>query len=363
MKNQVRVLHVITGLGSGGAEMFLMNMYRNMDHEKIVFDFLLQSNENIYREELASYGSQIWQIPPYFKHPLQNHTELKKILAQGYPIIHVHANALMYITPILLAEKAGVPCRIMHSHSTSVIFKWALPYHILNKKRVKKSATHCFACSEDAGVWMFGSDYTVIQNAIELDRFAFCPELRDKYRQELGIADDELVIGQIGRLRELKNQSFSLESFRILTMEKANCRLLFVGDGSDEAELREKAQALGIANRVSFLGVRTDVSGLMNAFDLLLFPSLYEGLGIVTVEAQANGLPVVCSTAVPESCVFAENVHRRSLELGPEAWAEEILSMDLSRTDNWRKLAEAGFDIRQAAQKLQDFYIRASEAG
>ena len=357
MDNRVRVLQVIAGMGSGGAEMFLMNMYRNMDHDKIVFDFLLQSSENIYKEELESYGSKIWEIPPYYKKPFQNHSALKKVLAKGYPIVHVHANALLYITPILYAEKAGISCRIMHSHNTSMYYKWALPYHNLNKIRIKKHATHCFACSEEAGTWMFGSDYTVISNAIDLERFAFRPDLRDKYRSELGISEGDLAIGQIGRLFSTKNQSFSLDVFHEVLMQRKNCRLLFIGIGGDEAMLREKATKLGIADRVSFLGVRTDVSSLVNAFDLLLLPSLYEGFPVVMVEAQANGLPILCSSAVTERSVLSSNVWRLPLEIGKEKWAESILSADPQRLDNRKILSEAGFDIRRQAKQLQAFYL------
>lgn len=359
MDNRVRVLHVITGMGSGGAEMFLMNMYRNMDHDKIVFDFLLQSDENLYKDELESFGSRIYQIPPYFRHPIQNYAALKRILKKEYSIIHIHGNALMYIEPILCAEKIGIPCRIMHSHSTSLFYKWARPYHELNKRRIAKHATHRFACSEEAGAWMFGSDFTVIRNAIDLDCFAFQNELRAKYRRELGIADDDYVIGQIGRLREVKNQSFTLDVFQQILARRDYCRLLFIGEGADEASLRSKARLLGMEGRVSFLGVRTDVSNLFNAFDIMAFPSLYEGLGIVMIEAQANGLPVICSTNVPETCVYAPNVRRLPLELGAAAWADAILTADVHRVDCHRKLAEAGFDIRTEAEKLQDFYLNA----
>lgn len=357
MDDRVRVLHVITGMGSGGAEMFLMNMYRNMDHSSIVFDFLLQSDENLYKEELESYGSRIWQIPPYFKHPLKNRVALKQVLKNGFSAVHVHANGLLYIEPILLAHHYGIPCRIMHSHSSSMYYKWALPLHQLNRFRIRGHVTQRFACSEEAGRWMFGSDFTVIQNAIDLDQFAFNPKARTQYRRELQISEDELVIGQIGRLYSTKNQSFSLQVFQQVLKKRTDCRLLFVGSGSDEEMLGKMAREMSIADKVSFLGVRTDVNELINAFDLLLFPSLYEGLPIVTIEAQANGLPIVCSNAVPESCVLSPNMSRLSLELGPEKWAEAILSADLTRTDNRKRLADAGFDILQEAEKLQKFYL------
>lgn len=360
MDQRVRVLHVITGMGSGGAEMFLMNMYRNMDHDKIVFDFLLQSDENLYKEELESYGSRIWQIPPYYRHPLQNHAALKQILRQGYPIVHVHANALLYITPILYAEKAGIPCRIMHSHSTSMFYKWALPYHKLNKRRIAKHATHRFACSDEAGAWMFDSDYQVIRNAVDLDRFAYQPELREQFRQELQVPEGCLAIAQIGRLSSTKNQSFSLEVMQKLLQREKIALLCLVGEGGEEETLRNTARDLGISDRVRFLGVRTDVHRLINAFDILLFPSLYEGLPIVAIETQANGLSILCSTAVPEECVLSPNVTRLPLDLGPEKWAEALLSMDKHRTYNRTALTDAGFDIKTEAARLQEFYLKAA---
>ena len=334
MDNRVRVLQIIAGMGSGGAEKFLMNMYRNMDHDKIVFDFLLQSDDNLYKDELESYGSVIYQIPPYYRHPIKNRAALKSILERGYSVIHVHANALMYITPILLAKELHIPCRIMHSHNTSLYYKWMRPYHVLNKHRIKNSASHRFACSEKAGEWMFDSDYTVVRNAIDLEAFAFKREVRDVYRQELGISKDDLVIGQIGRLWEVKNQTFTLDVLKQILEKRDNCQLLFVGEGMDEADLQNKARLLGIDNHVSFLGVRKDVSDLINAFDILMLPSLYEGLPMVMIESQANGLPVFCSENVTEESVVSTNVFRLSLDLGAAKWARLILETDTHRIDN-----------------------------
>lgn len=361
MDNRLRVLHVITGMGSGGAEMFLMNMYRNMNKNKIVFDFLLQSDQNIFKEELESYGSRIFTVPPYYKHPMQNRTELKEILREGYQIVHVHANALMYILPIIYAKKAGIPCRIMHSHNTSLLYKWALPYHKFNKRRVEKYATHRFACSQEAGEWMFNSNFIVIRNAVDLNRFAFNEKLRTQYRQELGVSKDDLVIGQIGRLSHTKNQDFTLDVLSSLRKKVKNCRLLFVGEGTGEQALRDKTCNMDLEENVEFLGVRSDVNQLINAFDILMLPSLYEGLPVVMIEAQANGITVFCSTNITVESVYADNIHRLSLDLGPETWAENILNSQIYRRDNSKELKEAGFDIQYEAKKLQDFYINSTK--
>ena len=359
MDNRVRVLHVITGMGSGGAEMFLMNMYRNMDHSRIVFDFLLQSSENLYQQELESYGSRIYQIPAYFRHPLQNRTQLQDVLKLPFSAIHVHGNALLYVMPLFAAKKAGIPCRIMHSHSTSMYYKWAMPWHMLNRLRINRCVTHRFACSEAAGDWMFDRPYQVIRNAVDLDAFSFNAQARKSLRTELGIPETATVFGQVGRLSSVKNQIFSLEVFSKFIRQRPESFLLLVGIGSMEQELRQKARQLGIEQQLRFLGVRTDVSRLENVFDLLLCPSLYEGLGITVIEAQANGIPVYCSTAVPEQAAVSESVHRISLDLGPEAWAEAILRENLERADHRRQLEDAGYDVRLEAKKLQAFYLEA----
>ena len=356
-QNPVRILHVITGMGSGGAEMFLMNMYRNMDHDRVVFDFVLQSDENIYRDELLSYGSKIYRIEPYFKHYFKNHAQLKEILRSGYSIVHVHGNALLYITPLLYAKRMGIPCRIMHSHNTSMYYKWALPYHVLNKHRLRHAASHRFACSDAAGKWMFFDDFTVIENAIDLDAFSFREESRIRVREELGIPQNAFVIGQVGRLTAVKNQQFSMKVFSEVHLSRPDSRLLFIGTGSMEKEMKEIASSMGIGEKVLFLGARKDVSRLQNAMDLFIFPSLYEGLGIVAIEAQANGLPVYCSNAIPDEALIGENIHRLSLEAGVDAWAKEILQADLNRRDNQDRLREAGYDIRYEAKKLQEFYL------
>ncbi len=363
MDSRVHVLQVISGMGSGGAEMFLMNMYRNMDHNKIVFDFLLQSDENIYKDELKYYGSTVHRVTPYYKNYFANISQLKSVLRNNYPIVHVHANALLYIEPLIYAKKLGVPCRIMHSHNSSMFYKFALPYHSLNKFRIRHYATHQFACSEAAGKWMFGERFTIIPNAIDIDHFSFTNETRTKIRNELGISEHTFVLGQVGRLYSVKNQKFSMEVLKNLLAVRPDSMLVLVGEGGDSEELQVFARQQGISDHVLFLGVRSDVFSILSSFDAFIFPSLYEGLPVTVIEAQANGLPVFCSYAVPEQAVLAKNVHRLSLELGPKKWSEEILNASFNRLNNKSLLEKSGFSIQEEAHKLQSFYLSQSAGG
>lgn len=358
MKKPVRVLHVLTGMGGGGAESFIMNMYRHMDRDQIQFDFLLRSDENMYEDELRSYGSRVVQTASFPRHLVQNQRQVRRFLQENpYDIIHVHANALIYMTALREAARRRVPCRIMHSHSTSMRYPWMLPYHLLQKANLRHLATDCFACSEDAGKWMFPSSFQVIRNGVDLERFSFDAERRRKCRAELGLHDSQLVIGHVGRFLPVKNHSFLFDVFRGVLQEKPDAMLVLIGDGPLEDAVREKAKELGILDQVRFLGLRRDVWNVLNMMDVFVFPSLYEGMPISVIEAQANGLPIVCSEAVPEKAIVASNVKRTALERGAEVWKDTILTLDRKRLDSGDKLRHAGFSIEEEAAKLQEFYL------
>lgn len=264
----------------------------------------------------------------------------------------------MYMTAMEKAKKYGVPCRILHSHSTSSKYGFARPYHLLQKKRIGQLITDNIACSEEAGKWMFSSDYTIVRNAIDLDRFQFSPEDRTCCREELGINDSQLVIGHVGRFLPVKNHSFILSVFREVVCKQPDSILLLIGEGPLLKEIQKLAQDLGVQENVRFLGVRKDISRLLSAMDVFLFPSVYEGLPVATIEAQANGLPVFCSDAISHEAIVAPNVRQLSLEAGAVIWADSIMKADLARVDAAEELKDAGYDIRREALKLQNLYLR-----
>ena len=357
MDSPVRVLHVIAGMGSGGAESFLMNMCRHMDRDKVQFDFLLRSNENIYTEELESMGCRVYYTASFPRHWLKNFLQTWRIIKQNhYKIIHVHANALLYVFPLMIAKKLGVPCRIMHSHNSSMAYKSALPIHQFFRNRIHRIATHCFACSEQAGEWMFPGQYEIIHNAIEVDKFRFDQTAREKIRAEWNLPADAFVIGHVGRFWEQKNHAFLLSIFSKVLQQKPNAYLVLIGEGGLEQKIRDLACDLGLRDHVLFAGVRKDVNQALSVFDVFAFPSIYEGLGIAVIEAQANGLATVCSDAVPDNAILLNNVKRISLDKGPQFWADTIMKSNTQRVEPGHQLAQAGYDINIEAKKLQDFY-------
>ena len=362
MGDPIRVLHVIAGMGSGGAEAFLMNMFRHIDRSKVQFDFLLRSEDNFYKDELERGESKVYYTASFPRHILKNYIQVKKILKKNtYDIIHVHANALFYLTAILEAKRQHVPCRIMHSHNTSSYYPSFQFVHNYFKKRIHALATHCFACSKEAGEWMFGDRYEVVHNAIELDAFRYREEARRKIRLELNIPEKSFVIGHVGRFIGAKNHVFLVDVFRRIAEIRNDSVLVLVGEGELEAAVRKQVSDYGLERKVIFAGTRKDIGDVMSAFDVFVFPSLFEGLALVAMEAQANGLPVISSCAVPSEAAITDRLHRVPLELGAESWAGVILNTDCSRTYTYNQLVQAGYEAGAAAKKLECFYLEQAQ--
>ena len=360
MDNQeaVRVLHVLTGLSNGGAESFIMNMYRNIDRNKVQFDFLLRSNENVFKEELEKMGSRVFTTASFPRHFIQNALQTSRFFKEHhYDVIHVHANALLYTYALSCAKKNGVKCRIIHSHNSAMAHMQLLPIHNANKRRIHKLATDYFACSDAAGKWMFNGGYTLVHNAIDLADFAYSAQKRAQIKEKLDIKDGELVIGHVGRFTEQKNHDFLIEVFNEIVKSGCNAKLLLVGDGPLKQAMEKKADELRLADRVLFLGPRKDVATIINAFDIFAFPSVYEGLPIALLEAQANGLPIICADAISKQTIFGGTVNKLPLTLSAKSWAERIMNADFRRIQVTDNLQAAGYDIRIEARKLQEFYL------
>lgn len=362
MSEPIRVLHVITGMEHGGAESFIMNMYRSIDREKVQFDFLLRSNKMIYGDELAKMGSRIYYTASIPMHIIKNYFQTIRFFKEHhYDIIHVHANALIYVSVLKIAKRAGVKCRIMHSHNTSIFYSKTKPIHMFNKKHIKKIATHYFACSEDAGKWMFNDEFRVIRNGIDIERFDFNKENRSRIRKEFKIAENALVLGNVAHLTSVKNQEFAIEVLSKIHKEGNKAYLVLVGEGESENELKQLANQKSVGDYVVFAGGRKDVYSILSAFDVFVFPSLHEGLPISILEAQANGLVCVCSEAVPIESFPRESIHQLPLEAGTQKWCDTILALDHSRIDVGEQLVKLGFDSKSQAKELQEFYLSVIE--
>lgn len=342
----------------------LMNYYRHMDREKIQFDFLEHRRDRAaYDDEIESLGGRIFRLPRLNPLSSDYFHALNAFFAAHpeYRIVHSHLDC-MSAYPLCAAKNAKVPVRIAHAHSTSQDRNWKLVFKLISKKLISLYTTDLFACSADAGEWMFGTkDVHILPNAIDIERYAFNLLIRNQTRKVLGL-DDAFVIGHVGRFSAVKNHSFLTDVFAQIKRQEPNSKLLLVGAGSEMQAVQQKVKALGLGADVIFTGVRNDVANLMQAMDVFVFPSLYEGLGIVLIEAQSAGLPCVVSDVIPREAYLTDLVTAEKLSSSVETWAEKILEKrEVLRTDRRAEIAAHGFDITTEAVKLQEFYINVYE--
>jgi glycosyltransferase involved in cell wall biosynthesis len=264
---------------------------------------------------------------------------------------------LIAVNPDL--QKQGVPVRIAHSHSSSQDKNLKYLIKLFYMRLIPRYATQLFACGKEAGDWMFrGAPYRVINNAVDTTKYTYSPEIQNQMRKQLGINGDALVIGHVGRFDAVKNHTFLIDCFVHLKKQRDNAVLLLVGDGGLRQEIQEKAKTCGLTDSVIFTGLRSDVPELMQVMDIFVFPSLYEGLGIAAIEAQAAGLPCLVSDGVPEECAKTDRVVHCALKDGPQKWAEQILQMcHTARQDTSEQIAQAGYDLKENALWLQNYYL------
>lgn len=364
----IRVLNLFTIMDRGGAETMVMNYYRHIDRAKVQFDFLVHREQRgAYDDEIESMGGKIYRMCPVYpqnfvryKHDLHSFFQLHP----EYKIVHSHMSELGYFA-FREAEQQGVLVRICHAHNAPHGFDAKMIVRTYFKKRMMPHLTHLFMCGEESGKWLYGeknkSRFIMLNNAVDAASYTYDLSKREELRRQLGLAD-ELVIGHVGRFNPQKNHPFLLDIFAALLKKEPNAVLLLVGGGEDMAKIQTKAHALGIAEHVRFLGVRSDVADLMQAMDVFVFPSLYEGLGIVLIEAQAAGLPCVVSDTIPREAYLTDLVTAEKLSSSVETWAEKILAKRaIPRIDRQAEIAAHGFDITTEAVKLQEFYINAYE--
>lgn len=360
----VRVLHVLAGLNSGGTESFIMNLYRNLDRTKIQFDFLIREKSNeVLIQEVESLGGRVYMCSPFPRNLIKNYFEVRAFFknnARKYKAVHVHANSLIYTLPLTEARRKNIGCRIIHSHNTQTANIKILKYiHMLNKRKVHNNATGFFACSSLAGKWMFKGDFDVINNAVDIDKYKFSIEKRNRVRQELGLMD-QFVVGHIGRFTHQKNHDFLIDIFNQVHQRSSEAKLLLIGEGDLLPDIKIKVKKLGLEDNVIFCGVRNDISDLLCAMDVFLLPSHFEGLGIVLVEAQASGLNAITSTGVvPLEAKVTNLLKYLPLKDNSKSWADEALKYKNGyvREDMSKEIKDNNYEIGDLAEKLQDFYL------
>ena len=361
MEYPIRVLHVVQRMETCGTQAFLMNLYRNIDRKKVQFDFLVEyDNKEFYDDEIMKLGGRIYYTN--FRKTL-NVIKFKKTLASildshpEYKIIHIHATAIGRICSDV-ARKKHIPVIIAHTHNNGAVRDWKYYPKKILRAMYLKGPTDFFACSEEAGKYTFKNrNFRVIHNAIDVKKFTPNSSIRKDIREELSLGDN-FVVGNVGRLHEQKNQLFLIDVFYELLKIKNNAILMIVGSGPLEGQLRNKIKELSIENKVIFLSSRNDMERIYQAMDVFVLPSLFEGLGIVAIEAQAAGLPVVLSDGVSKEAAVTNNVRVVSLRKTAKEWANQILSSKSIDTDIEEKIRKAGFDIKEQADWLESYYVK-----
>lgn len=362
-KQPYRVLQVVTSMDRGGAETMIMNHYRAIDRTKIQFDFLVhRSHQGAYDNEIRQLGGRIyrafpirpWNYCKYFKF-------LNKFFNEHYAdfiAVHSHIQENSGF-PLKYAKKYGIKCRISHSHIADLGIDYKYPFRKYGKYYVNKYASEKFACGKDAGIFLYGkkSKFITFNNAIDSNKFKYNTEILIKTRAKLGI-ENKFVIGHIGRFCYQKNHTYIIDIFNELLKLKPNSTLVLVGDGPLRSGIEDKVNKLQIQNNVLFLGIRGDISDLMQAFDILLFPSLFEGLPVSIIEAQAAGLPCVLSDTIDNKTAITPNVSFISLSADIQKWVETLLSFqDFERKDTSEYIINANYDIHRNATWLTNFYL------
>ncbi|WP_079505303.1 glycosyltransferase family 1 protein [Mesobacillus jeotgali] len=365
MGSPLRVLHVVVNMNRGGAETLLMNLYRNIDRSKIQFDFLT-CKEGVFDKEINELGGRIYRIP-YITDV--GHSNYLKALngffmnTPQYQIVHSHMDKMSGFV-LRAAKKAGVSVRIAHSHSTrseggaaARIYKWYAGIMI------PKYATYFVSCSGEAAEWLFGkkADRTILlKNGIDLEHFKYSQKVRESIRSELKIKEDQFIVGHVGRFSMPKNHSYLLEVFKEFLSYREEAILLFVGDGPLLPEIKRKVEEMQLTKKVKFLGSRSDVDQLLQAFDIFLFPSVFEGFPLSVIEAQASGLPCLISDTITKEIDMGIGLVQSLSLNNKKLWIDkmqEIAGLHSIRNSNLNLLiSKNGFDIKNSSDYLREFY-------
>ena len=367
----LRVLHSVSNMARAGIETMLMNYYREMDRSRIQFDFL--ANKPVpgeYDEEIRSMGGRVFVSPGLNPLHYPRYRRYMAELLRDNPdirIVHAHNEAMGYYA-LQSARDAGIRVRIAHAHNTRIIRDYKYPLKMACKQLLPGAATDYWSCGRDAGIYYYGkkrwnASGFILRNAVDVQRFGFRPEIRERRRRLLGL-EDCFVIGHVGRFNVQKNHSRLLDIFAETAGKAPEARLILIGTGELEQAVKEKARAIGIRNRVIIPGQIEDVSEWYQVMDCFVLPSLFEGLPVVGIEAQAAGLPCVFSDRVTDEALLSPEAHRVSLRADNVEWARQILAAGRAETDRTQGMdivRRAGYDIHTEARKLQERYLEMAE--
>lgn len=369
----IHVLVLDTVMDRGGAETMIMNYMRNINRDVVKFDFLTNRDYRAaYEDEIESLGGRVYHMCPMYPSKFHQYKkEVKEFLQEHpeYKIIHSNLEERSYL-PLKVAKKMGVPVRISHSHNRPLGINPKLFVRYYFRFMLKYYNTHMFSCGEEAGNWLYGKKnrdkVIIMKNAIDAGSYRYNEAVQNEMRKQLGLTDKK-VIGHVGRFFPQKNHEFLIDIFDAIHKKEPDTALVLVGGGETDDVLKnhikEKVAKLGLTDSVKFLGVRDDVEKVVQTFDVFLLPSLFEGLPVTMVEAQAAGLPCVISDRVPVECDITGNVTVVPLDETPEKWADVVINQmnNFEKKDTYSQIVDAGFDIKAQAVWLEEFYRKALE--
>lgn len=363
-KKPIIVAQVMGKWLGNGVESVIMNYYRHLDHSKVQFDFICdEDSTRIPYDEIKKLGGRVFLVPKYQNLPKYLKALEKLFKENQYRIVHANLSTLS-VFPLYVAKKVGVPIRIAHSHSTSNPKEWKrnLIKNIL-RPFSKHYATDYFACSEVAGRYLFGNkafdqgEVKIIHNAIDVEKFKFDEVARKKLRKEFGIMDSTIVIGHVGRFVQTKNHTFLVDVFKKYHERNPDSKLLLIGIGPLENQIKDKIRKLDLVESVIFLGQRDDINKLYSVMDIFCLPSLYEGLPVVGVESQATGLPIIFSNGVSHEAIISKNA---KIVPNQETGAYIEKMDEITQENKQRALASINenMSIKNEAPKLEAIYCR-----
>ncbi len=359
----MKVLQIVGSMHPGGLENFVMNLYQKIDREKIQFDFIVHARrENDYVELIESMGGKVYVLPRLLRHPFRNLGGIYKLVKKNrYDIVVRHtANAL--ITPQLIAARLAGARTICHSHNETDASKVV---HYLGRALMGVAATKRLACSEKAGQWMFGKrSYQVIHNAIDVEKFRYSSEKDKAIREEYELGNGN-VYGHIANFREQKNHRYLLKVYAEIAKIDLNARFFCVGDGELREQIETDMKELGLEQRLILTGERKDAECFMSCFDVLIFPSFFEGLPLTLIEAQAAGLPSLISDTITQDVIVTDGlVEMESIEEEPAVWAKKAYGMaqkasvdsEIKRGCQKEAIASNGYDIETLVKWYEDYF-------
>lgn len=363
----IRVLHVVSHMDRAGIETILMRYYRYIDKQKIQFDFLVNKDKKgAYDDEILKMGGHIYKtcgLNPI--HMNKYKKQIKKILKNNpdIKIIHGQNDASQY-PALKSANEIDFPIRISSSHNTSIDINLKYPLKVLYKNLIPKIATHYFGCGIDAVKYFFGEDtiknnnYTIIKNAIEIDKFIYNSFIRQKIRKELCINNNTYLIGHVGRFSNQKNHRFIVRLIKELSKTGLNFKILLIGEGELEEKIRKKIKNQDLDKYFIFTGSIPNVNEYYQALDLFILPSKYEGLPLVGIEAQTSGTRCLFSDKITKEVKITDLVS--FLPLNINIWKNKILEeskKEIIKEDKSKEIINAGYDIRIESKKLENIYL------